>query len=175
MRAVVWNDEQAKNLNMGISKLMIVTLLIGSTSIISGQSANFNYDYMIDNYPKINSLSIEESSGIKMRFCGEFIEAIELLAEKVFNPKIKVNRLSGMLMSSSGIYPKQLMEVHRWLKIVVDENGTVEVLEVYKGNGKKNIENTDEFEKLLEEAEINPATKDGVKVKCVLYYQIESE
>lgn len=160
---------------MIISRLVIFILLFSSTSILRGQIGGINYDYMIDNYPKINSLSIEESIGIRMQFSGEFIEAIEMLAEKIVNPMVKVNRLSGMLMSSSGIYPKQLKEVHRWLKIVVDEKGEIEELEVYTGSGCKNIENTNDFKKKLEGARINPATKDGKKVKCVLFYKIESE
>lgn len=155
---------------MKLLNSLIIFLLLTCTFSLSGQNEQLNYDFMIDYYPKIKNINTDSTSNMKMNFSGEFIEAIEIISKKVFNSKVEVNRLSGMQMVTSGIYPKQLLEANNWLKIVIANNGEIDEFNVFTSNGKMDKVITNKFMKYLKGADINPATKNETKVKCMLFY-----
>lgn len=154
--------------------LFAIILFLFFRCSLFGQKEKLNYDYMIDTYPKIEVLELGEST-FKMDFSGEFIEAVEMLAQEIYNQNIRVKRLSGMLMSSSGVYPRYLLKLDRWMRVIIDDKGDIVTVDVYTGKGAEVLKESNEFKRSLEGSTILPATKDSESVKCILFYQIEYE
>ena len=128
------------------------------------------YDYELDYYPRISSRMLESGAVLSLQTEGNFQESLELIVNDIINTKLTIKRFPGRIMSRSGTFPGALNDCVFWIKIEIDKKGLLCQVNLYS----ETIENKIYLENLLQQrmnlCSINPAIRDGEKVRCRLFY-----